>query len=173
MCVKVSPLRAKLSAQAACRRICHPFALGDPPLEPRRHCLADLQAEATQNAAQFRESPPAPVCARSAWLRVCWASIDLQCAGRNQPMPHQFGISRASLRSALTDVILNALRTCRVSESSTASAACLTAAAGIRGLLSWRSADASVTTPRYAGLKGDRPPPIKDPCSAPLRSSTL
>jgi hypothetical protein len=60
--------------------------------------------------------------------RVSWAFSDLQCTGRNQPSRISCAIPRASLRSDFTGMASNALRTCRVSSSSTASPAAFIAA---------------------------------------------
>ena len=60
--------------------------------------------------------------------RVSCAEIDLQCTGRNQPIRISSAMPRASLRSVFTGIVLNALRTCRVSNSSTGRPACFIAA---------------------------------------------
>src|ERR1700720_529319 len=74
----------------------------DPFGKIGRRGLSDLQTEPAQDPAQ-------------AHLNVTQLRLDQGARGqyRTRPMP------RASLRSVFTGIVLNALRTCRVSNSST------------------------------------------------------
>jgi len=96
------------------------------PFEARWRGWPDLEAKAMQNAMQahldiMKFYLHQLACGDSA--RVSCAAIDLQCTGRNQPSRISWAIPRASLRSVFTCIVLSALRTCRVSSSSTASPA--------------------------------------------------